>query len=205
MASDGSAEVRLLFGPGGFMRLNWAGRFGVPASSVDITWLAEDLCRAGIRLRRAVPEPRDATGHVEGDVGEGGRAMWVDGGGDIDIAEVQWAIAAALEQLPTAALVGVADARQRSANLAVLATMETALEQAGLTKRQISALLRRPRTALGGRSAQQLFDQVSMPADEAGQVVDLVVGRVRSLTGPAGVTTFLEAMSSDPAVSRRAK
>jgi hypothetical protein len=83
--------------------------------------------------------------------------------------------------------------------------METALEQAGQTKRQISALLRRPRTALGGRSAQQLFDQVSMTADEAGQVVDLVVGRVRSLTGPAGVTTFLEAMSSDPAMSRRAK
>jgi hypothetical protein len=205
MASDGIAEVRLLFGPGGFMRVNQAGRFDVPASTVDITWLAEDLCRAGIRLRRAVPEPREVTGDVEGDLGEGGRAMWVDGGGDIDIAEVQWAIAAALEQLPIAAIVGVADARQRSANLAVLATMETALEQAGLTKRQISALLRRPRTVLGGRSAQQLFDQVSMPADEAGQVVDLVVERVRSLTGPAGVTAFLEAVSSDPAVSRRAK
>ncbi len=205
MTFEGIAEVRLLFGPGGFMRVNQAGRFDVPASAVDITWLAEDLCRAGIRLRRAVPEPRDVTGDVEGDLGEGGRAMWVDGGGDIDIAEVQWAIAAALEQLPIAAIVGVADARQRSANLAVLATMETALEQVGLTKRQISALLRRPRTVLGGRSAQQLVDQVSMPADEAGQVVDLVVGRVRSLFGPAGVTTFLEAMSSDPAVSRRAK
>lgn len=205
MASDGIAEVKLLFGPGGFMRVNQAGRFDVPASTVDITWLAEDLCRAGIRLRRAVPEPRGVTGDIEGDLGEGGRAMWVDGGGDIDLAEVQWAIAAALEQLPIAAIVGVADARQRSENLAVLATMETALEQAGLTKRQISALLRRPRTVLGGRSAQQLFEQVSMPADEAGQVVDLVVGRVRSLFGLAGVTTFLEAMSSDPAVSRRAK
>jgi hypothetical protein len=32
-----------------------------------------------------------------------------------------------------------------------------------------------------------------MTADEAGQVVDLTVGRVRSLAGSAGVTTFLEA------------
>jgi hypothetical protein len=205
MAFNGGAEVRLLFGPGGFMRVNQAGRFDVPASTVDITWLAEDLCRAGIRLRRAVPEPRDATGDVEGDLGEGGRAMWVDGGGDIDIAEVQWAIAAALEQLPIAEIVAIADARQRAANRVVLAAIEAALEQVGLTKRQISALLRRPRTVLGGRSAEQLFDQVSMTADEAGQVVNLTVGRVRSLAGSAGVTTFLEAMSADPAVSRRAR
>ena len=205
MTYDGVAEVRLLFGPGGYMRVNQAGRFDVPASTVDITWLAEDLCRAGIRLRRAVPEPRSVTGDVEGDLGEGGRAMWVDGGGDIDIAEVQWAIAAALEQLPVAEIIDIADARQRSANLAVLAAMQAALEQTGLTKRQISALLRRPRVVLGGRSAEQLFEQVSLTADEASQVVDLTVGRVQSLFGPAGVTTFLEAMSSDPAVSRRAK
>ena len=205
MAFEGIAEVRLLFGPGGFMRVNQAGRCDVPASTVDITWLAEDLCRAGIRLRRAVPEPRTVTGDVEGDLGEGGRAMWVDGGGDIDIAEVQWAIAAALEQLPVAEIIDIADARQRSANRLVLTAIEAALEQAGLTKRQISALLRRPRVVLGGRSAQQLFDQVSMTADEASQVVNLTVGRVRSLFGPAGATTFLEAMSTDPAVSRRAK
>jgi hypothetical protein len=205
MASDDIAEVRLLFGPGGFMRVNGAGRFDVPASTTDITWLAEDLCRAGIRLRRAVPEPRGATGDVEGDLGDGGRAMWVDGGGDIDITEVLWAIAAALEQLPVAEIIAIADARQRCANRMVLAALETALEQAGLTKRQIGALLRRPRTVLGGRSAQQLFDQVSMTADEASQVVNLTVGRVRSLFGLAGVTTFLEAMSTDPDVSRRAK
>ena len=131
--------------------------------------------------------------------------MWVDGGGDIDIAEVQWAIAAALEQLPIAEIIDIADARQRSANRLVLTAIEGALEQAGLTKRQISALLRRPRVVLGGRSAQQLFDQVSMTADEASQVVNLTVGRVRSLFGLAGATTFLEAMSTDPAMSRRAK
>lgn len=205
MTHDGIAEVRLLFGPGGFMRVNLAGRFNVPASSVDITWLAEDLCRAGIRLGRAVAEPRSVTGDVEGDLGEGGRAMWVDGGGDIDIAEVQWAIAAALEQLPVDEIIAITDARQRSANRLVLTAIEAALEQAGLTKRQISMLLRRPRTVLGGRSAEQLFDQVAMTADEASQVVNLVVGRVQSLFGQAGATTFLEAMSRDPAVSRRAK
>ena len=205
MAFEGIAEVRLLFGPGGFMRVNEAGRFDVPASTVDITWLAEDLCRAGIRLRRAVPEPRGATGDVEGDLGEGGRAMWVDGGGDINIAEVQWAIAAALEQLPVAEIIDIADARQRTANRLVLAAIEAALEQTGLTRRQISMLLRRPRAVLGGRSAEQLFDQVSMTADEARQVVNLAVGRVRSLAGSAGVTTFLETISGDPAVSRRAK
>jgi hypothetical protein len=205
MTFEGIAQVRLLFGPGGFMRVNRAGRSGMPASTVDITWLAEDLCRAGIRLRRAVPEPRSVTGDVEGELGGGGRAMWVDGGGDINIAEVLWAIAAALEQLPIAEIIDIADARQRSANRLVLTAIEGALEQAGLTKRQISMLLRRPRTVLGGRSAEQLFDQVSMTADEARQVVNLAVGRVRSLAGSAGVTTFLEAMSADPAVSRRAK
>ncbi len=131
--------------------------------------------------------------------------MWVDGGGDINIAEVLWAIAAALEQLPIDEIIAITDARQRSANRLVLAAIEAALEQTGLTRRQISMLLRRPRTVLGGRSAEQLFDQVAMTADEARQVVDLTVGRVRSLFGPAGVTTYLEAMSMDPDVSRRAK
>ena len=132
----------------------------------------------------------------------GGRAMWVDGGDDIDMTEVQWAIAAALEQLPIAELVAITDTRQRAANWAVLAAIEAALEQVGLTTRQTSALLRRPRTALGGRSAQQLFDKLSMTADEAGQVVDLAVRQVRSLAGSAGVTSFMQMLSGDLAVSR---
>lgn len=203
MAFDDIAEVRLLFAPGGFMRVNRAGRFEVPASTTDITWLVEDLCRAGIRLRRAVHKPCGVTGNVEGDLGEGGRAMWVDG--DVDISEVLWAIAAALEQLPVAEIIAITGARQRSANRVVLAALEAALEQVGLTNRQTRALLRRLRTVLDGRSAQQFFDQVSMTADEAGQVVDLAVGRVRSLFDSAGVTTFLQTMSTGPAVSRRAK
>jgi hypothetical protein len=175
----------------------------VPASSVDITWVAEDFCRAGIRLARAVPAPAGVTGDVEGDLGAGGRALWVDGGGDIDMSEVLWAIAAALEQLPLAEVREIIDARQRAANRQVFAAVEAALERAGLTRRQISALLRRPRSALGGRSAVEVFDDVGGTDSKIIEVVHLAVDRLRELVGSAGVTRFLETLADDPAVTGR--
>ncbi len=201
MVDVDGADVRLLFGPGGFIRVNRPGRFDVPASAVDITGIAEDFCRAGIRLPRAVPAPAGVTGDVEGDLGEGGRAIWVDGGGDIALAEVLWAIAAALEQVPVAEVFAIADARQRSANRLVFAAVEAALQQAGLSRRQVNALLRQPRRALGGRAAVEVFDDVPARPGEIGRVIDLVVGRVRDAAGTGAVVAFLETLADDPAMS----
>jgi hypothetical protein len=159
-------EVRVLFGPGGSLRLVTFGRNGKDAGVIDCTFCAEELVAAGLRLARAVPMPREVTGSVEIDLGDGGRVMWIEGGGDITADDASQAVAAAVEQLDVDALVEIFRRGAGRVRAAEIESIEGKLVQVGLTRRQVAAMLSRRRKQFDGRSIRTVLMEADAKTDE---------------------------------------
>jgi hypothetical protein len=154
-------DVRTLFGPGGYVRMIDYGR-GEPADEpVDLTVYAEALAAIGMTVPRSVPRPCEVTGSVVVDLGDGGRALWIDGGGDISGVELAWAIAAALEERVEDAFAAMEEITRRHAAAQRARTEQVfreALAAAGYTPRRVTGFLRRRRADLADRSVLDVLD-----------------------------------------------
>jgi hypothetical protein len=171
----------LLFGPGGFVRLFVFGRGGVAAESVDLTCYAEALACIGVSVPRGVARPSEVTGEIEVWLGEGGRALWVDGGGDISEDDLGWAIAAALEERPdevAAAFERINREWSASIRSRIEGRIRDALAAVGFTPRGVSGFLRRRQEDLGGRSIRDVLDD---PGADVEILVAAVLVTVRAM------------------------
>jgi hypothetical protein len=149
--------VQVLYGSGGFVRLTVFGQHATPAEVIDLTAIAADLASLAIRWPRDTCEPRLANGEVEVDLGDGGRALWVSGGGDITQSELLWAVTAALEQASGDDWAAIAEVRRRRFGVFLIELLERLLEGAGLTARQRAGLFRRARRDLNGHSVRDVL------------------------------------------------
>lgn len=89
------STLTFLWGPGARVELIDFGDGDRPAVVYDITRIARFLASYGLTCPRTVCLPSTVDGYVTVTQGAGGRALWIDGGGDVDAAAVSWAIAAA--------------------------------------------------------------------------------------------------------------
>lgn len=156
MADDDG--IKVLFGPGGYLRLTIYGEAGSQPDELDLTAYAEPLVRAGIERARTIARPNDVDGFVSCELGEGGRALWPAGGGDITVDDVLHAVACTVEQSESGQLVQILDRwnahlRRKSLDDAVAVLLEE-----GFSRRRISAVLNARRTQLGGRSALAVIE-----------------------------------------------
>jgi len=176
-----SGAVRILFGRGGFVRAHLYGAAGDRGGPVELTRFAAALASVGIAKPRGVAPPSEVTGYLDVDFGEGGRAMWVDAGGDIDQTEVGWAIAAALELHPDESLAAI-DAVKRAELAAEARRTEELLRRAltatGYSSRRINSFMSHPSPHLGGRSPRDVLQDQSARVEEFVETVNAATLRL---------------------------
>jgi len=177
MADD---ELRILFGPGGFVRLVHLGEHDVEATEVDLTGIAADLAVLGIERARAVARPDSTNGYVEVDLGDGGRVRWPAGGGDLDEDDVAAAIAAALEQIDPDTFTEIVRREQARTRQAGFDRLRQTLTAAGLNARQVGPLLGSHRRRLDGRSVRDVMCDPDADEDLRRQAVDTVLDAVQT-------------------------
>ena len=148
-------QLRLLLGRHARITITVFDRPGQVGEEIDITRAAETLTALGITLPRSTCPPKETNAIVNVDLGEGGRALWVDGGGDISGHEVGWAIAAAFEQVDSDELVRMIRTAVRQDAVGQLVQF---LADAGLTKAETTRLLNRRRAQLGNRSPREVIE-----------------------------------------------
>jgi hypothetical protein len=156
MADDDG--IRVLFGPDGYLRLTIYGEAGEHPKQLDLTTFAEPLVRAGIERTRGIARPADIDGFVSCELGDGGRATWPAGGGDITADEVLHAVACTIEQLRDGELGRLLDRWNAHLRRASLERAITILLEEGISRRRINAVLNARRTQLDGRSARAVIE-----------------------------------------------
>jgi len=154
----GEAEVEIKFGVGGHMTLHLYSTATHSAQTWDLTAAAAYLASRGVTLAHTVPRPTLANASVEGDLGAGGRALWVDGGGDLTEAETVLAVSTGLEHLRgkdadtlVKALTGPAIAGQMRMARRML------VEVGAMTNSAAAGFLRRRQPALDGASINDVL------------------------------------------------
>ena len=191
-------DVRVLFGPGGYVRLIDYGR-GEPAGDpVDLTAYAEALASIGMTVPRSVPRPSEVSGALVLDLGDGGRALWVDGGGDISGGDLSWAIVAAIEERTDDALAAIEEIGRQHATAQRARTervFREALTAAGYTPRRVNGFLRRRRADLGDRSLLEILDDDDRTRED---VLSVVLEVAMQLTGhPDVLDRFWRALGAE--------